>query len=359
MSVCNNIFDPYDSIVQKTIRKHIPLKVDWELTYRCNLSCVHCYQAAPDSRKELTFAQCCSALDQLADAGCLFITLTGGEVMLRDDFFDIAGYARKKDFAIRIFTNGTLVDRDRADRISCLHPLSVEISVYAADAAGHDAISGSPGSFEKTIAAFGLLRSRGVHTVLKTTFLRQNIGSFDALRKLSGELGAAFVFSFTVIPAVDSKRDVTQYRISRRQLEELILRRDWMVGDIEAGGVHVFEPLCSAGFNSFYISPYGEVFPCVTLRQHCGNISEEPLSGIWEHKVFRRLRAITLNDLPKCASCGLSYYCDRCAGLAWMEAGDMLGVSTNDCTLAAVRRKAVMQKKREAVADAEKKETVH
>jgi radical SAM protein with 4Fe4S-binding SPASM domain len=198
-----------------------------------------------------------------------------------------------------------------------------------------------------------------VHTVLKTTFMRQNIGSFEALRKLANELGAGFVFSFTVIPTVDNSRDVLGYRLTQEQLEGLIARQDWMVDDIRAGGVHVFEPLCSAGFNSFYISPYGEVFPCVTLRKPCGNIAEQPLSDIWGHDVFRSLRAVTLKDLPRCAECELSYYCDRCAGLAWMEEGNMLGVSTNDCTLARVRRNAIMRKKREAVADAEEKEAVH
>ena len=120
--------DRYEAIVRKTLDKCIPFKVDWEITYRCNLRCSHCYQTGASGEKELTTEEIYSALDELADLGCLYLTFTGGEILLREDLFDIAKYARKKEFAIRLFTNGTLIDEKVADKIKNLSPLSVEIS---------------------------------------------------------------------------------------------------------------------------------------------------------------------------------------------------------------------------------------
>jgi len=147
--------DRYEAIVRKTLDKCIPFKVDWEITYRCNLRCAHCYQTGTSGDKasgdkELTTEEIYSALDELADLACLYLTLTGGEILLRDDFFDIAKYARKKEFAIRLFTNGTLIDEKIADKIKILSPLSVEISLYGMDRLVHEDITKIPGSHEKT-----------------------------------------------------------------------------------------------------------------------------------------------------------------------------------------------------------------
>jgi radical SAM protein with 4Fe4S-binding SPASM domain len=337
-------FDPYETIVNKTIDKYIPFKADWEITYRCNLNCIHCYQTRPGSEPELTTEQACDCLDQLAELGCLYLTFTGGEVLLREDFFEIAGYARKKGFAIRIFTNGTLIEEDIADKIKSLNPLSVEISLYAATAAGHENITGVAGSFQKTVDAFLRLKKRKVNAVVKTTFMKCNADEFDGLQEFSRKIDAPFTFSFTVIPKLDGSKEVIKLRLDEERLKAMFSPRDWLVEEITAGGVRVFEPLCSAGFNSLYISPYGEVFPCVTLREQCGNVKDSQLRDIWESGFIKKLRNISLKDLKECPDCGLSYYCDRCAGLALLEDGDLFGPSRNDCTLARVRKEALEEK---------------
>jgi len=345
MSQQTETFDPYETIVKKTIDKYIPFKADWELTYRCNLACVHCYQTGPRQEEpELTVKQCCDCLDQLAELGCLYLTFTGGEVLLRKDFFDIAGYARKKGFAVRIFTNGTLIDEDIADKIKSLNPLSVEISLYAATASVHERITGVSGSFQKTVNAFLLLKKRHVNAVVKTTFMRWNADEFDGLQEFARTIDSPFTFSFTVIPKLDGSKEVTKLRLGEERLKEMFTPRDWLVDEITAGGVRVFEPLCSAGFNSLYISPYGEVFPCVTLREQCGNVKDAKLKDIWESGFIKKLRNISLKDLNECPHCSLAYYCDRCAGLAWLEDGDLFGPSRNDCTLARVRKQALEEK---------------
>lgn len=345
MSQLCNILDPYERIVKKTLDKFLPFKVDWEITYRCNLSCAHCYQTGPSSDKELTTKEIYSVLDELADSGCLYITFTGGEILLREDFFDIAKYARKKEFAIRLFTNGTLIDEETADKIKELNPLSVEISLYGMNPLVHENITKTPGSYKKTIRAFDLLRKRNINTVVKCTVMKNNVSEFDKLKDFAQSIGSSFIFSLTMIPKIDGSKEILKFRLNHERLKELFSSEDWMIEGITEGGVHSYKPLCSAGINSLYISPYGEVFPCVVLRKHSVNLKELSLREIWESPFFKRLRRIEFDDLKECSGCDLSCYCDRCAGLALLEAGDLLGPSINDCTLAGVRKWAVERRR--------------
>jgi len=92
---------------------------------------------------------------------------------------------------------------------------------------------------------------------------------------------------------------------------------------------------CSAGHNSCYISPYGDVFPCVQLPQAAGNLRREKFDEIWYHAPqLERLRAIRESQLPICSRCEIRGYCERCPGLALMEGGDLLGAYERACALA-------------------------
>jgi MoaA/NifB/PqqE/SkfB family radical SAM enzyme len=109
---------------ERAARKKIPFSCHFDLTYRCNLNCVHCYLVKED-RPEL---------------GTLYLSFSGGEIFTREDFFEIAEYARKLHFALRLLTNGTLIDEESADRVAALNPDLVAISIYSATPEIHDEI---------------------------------------------------------------------------------------------------------------------------------------------------------------------------------------------------------------------------
>jgi radical SAM protein with 4Fe4S-binding SPASM domain len=340
--------DAYKQILQSTARRHRLLSAQWELTYRCNEKCTHCYLDvfAPNAKVpgELSTEECFRVLDELAELGVLNLTLTGGEAFTRRDFFEIARYARQKRFLLRLFTNGILINERLADRIAELHPYAVELSLYGADAETHDGITLVRRSFELTVRAFRLLRERGIRTVMKTPLMHENVRQIHELEALADELGAQFRYDTTITPKDNGSLSPLMHRLT---YDDLV----WLLR--ETANVEAFKPspgtpdqrTCGIALNALVIDPYGNVFPCVQTRMAAGNLRVQPLKTIWETSpVWTELGDLTLGNLPVCGTCELRTICTRCHGLALVEDGDLRGPAYVNCREALARRQVLIEK---------------
>ena len=128
----------------KALELGIPIIVQLDLTYRCNERCVHCYLDHED-HGEMTTAEIKHLLDEMAAAGVRFLTLSGGEIFLRKDFFEILEYARELTFAVRLKTNAILVRKREAERLAGPGRREYQISIYSHRPEVHDAITLVPG----------------------------------------------------------------------------------------------------------------------------------------------------------------------------------------------------------------------
>lgn len=347
-AVTNEPGDRYKAILLRSQQQHRLVGVHWELTYRCNEKCTHCYLDVllPGARLpgELTTEEARRVIDELAELGALTITFSGGEILVRHDFFEIAAYARKRGFAIRLYTNGILIRPEVADQIAALHPVAVELSIYGADAATHDGITTIPGSFDLTLRAARLLKERGVKVTLKTPITRENWDQMEAMRALAAEIGAGWQYDLTIVPKHTGDRSPLRHRMSDGQLLKVFQR------ELDPSSWHMAPyredyRFCGIGLSSMTIGPYGEVFSCIGARVSAGNLREQPLATIWrESPVWQELSGLTLGNLPVCSTCELRQYCVRCHGNAAFEDGDMLGCSSVAYREARLRRQALMGK---------------
>lgn len=313
--------------------RHIPLSVLLEVTYRCNLACLHCYlHEGPADRPrpprgELTLEEIQRILEELAEAGSFFVTFTGGEVFLRRDFLDIVAHARAQGLCVTVFTTGTVMTPDHAERLADLRPFAVEASVYSRNPEVHDAITKIPGSHRRTVEALRSLKARGVQIVIKTPLMSLNANEYHGLVDLAEELGARYGFDPVLVPRRNGDRTPLQYAMSREQIAAFA--GDPVLGSIFSGGPRDAscgdEPICSTGRNTCRISPYGEVFGCVVSTRAVGNLRQQRFREIWEQApYFQYLRTITVKNLrldPTHPSSG-GY---RCSALAEIEDGDFLG----------------------------------
>ena len=346
-----------DRLISRTVQRHRPLSVHFDLTYRCNERCVHCY-LDHDDHGELTTAECLKVLDDLASSGTLFLTFSGGEIFLRPDLYEILAAARRLHFDISLKTNALLVTAERAARLRELGVRRAQISVYSDIPAVHDAITKAPGSLQRTLAAIPILLEQGLQVKLACPLMQENLMAYRGVMALAEKLGVPYILDLTITPMMDGSGGPLEHRASVSSL--LPVLRDPVLHACEphmtpqaASAMKAFQPVvgsavssgiessayqdlpCSAGHNSCYISPYGDVFPCVQLPQAAGNLRREKFDDIWYHAPqLERLRAIRESQLPICSRCELRSYCERCPGLALMEGGDLLGAYERACALA-------------------------
>src|SRR5882672_1566500 len=119
-------------ITERNFNKAVPMSALFELTFVCNHACSFCYNCLT-GQKEMSTAEMFDALQKLADFNILYLTLTGGEPLVRRDFFEIARRARELGFALRIYTNAYLIDQPMAKKIKEIaNPVEMEISIHGA-----------------------------------------------------------------------------------------------------------------------------------------------------------------------------------------------------------------------------------
>ena len=320
----------------KASGQRIPMNVHLEITYRCNEDCVHCYCVVEKGKErevvkqELTYEEITEVLDDIADMGGFYLTISGGEVLIRKDFFDIAEYAKKRGFVIRIFTNGIGLNEERVRRIAAIGPLTVELSLFSDKAEEHDRITRAPGSFVKLMRNIQLLKQYGLRIYLKTVAMNANINAIHGVRAFGKELGVfAHKFTCEVSPRFDGDIERPfQYQMDEAQLEKYLkeFSDEW-----ESSPLYGLPPqeasklksTCGPGTNGCAISPYGDVFPCMAWRvAPIGNVREKSLKEMWRNPpapVQDLLSVQTYADLPDCKECEFVVQCRRCHGDSYFQ----------------------------------------
>jgi AdoMet-dependent heme synthase len=321
----------------KALKLGQPLSVHLDVTYRCNERCVHCY-LDHDDHGEMTTAEISDVLTQLADAGVFFLALSGGEVFLRPDFFQIVEHARKLLFNVKIKTNATMIREKEAARLRQLGVEQIQISVYSHRSEVHDAITKLPGSLNRTIRAIRFLKSQGLKVGISNVLMAGSFFDQQGVMELARDLGVTYTLDPTITPKMDGDTSILDLRIPNSELKQ-IFHNQQLVGNVEEfcappppPGEDVMNGFpCSAGHTACYISPYGDVFPCVQFPLPSGNLRRQKFIDIWrDSPQLNDVRSVRARDLPTCSTCSHVGTCTRCPGLAYTE-GNMRGPSTADC----------------------------
>ncbi|RJQ51009.1 MAG: radical SAM protein [Actinobacteria bacterium] len=329
-----------EHLLDGATKANVPLNLMLETTYRCNLACRHCYVSDPGGT-EMSMAEIRDALEQLAEAGSLFLTLTGGELLVRDDWYEIFRHARELSFVVRLFSNGSLITDRVAERIADLKALEVGVSLYGAKEETHEEVTRVGGSFEATLAGLRALKSAGVKREIKFLLMRHNLGEYQRVRALADELEAEVSFSFYISPRVDGSADSCEMRMSDEDLTKALAdgflypdtRRERQADRPDLRGPALAgAPMCGAGRDTCAISPYGDIRPCAILPLVAGNFRERRFADVWrDSALLRRLRGAELSRLQGCRDCPSVGYCGRCTAFALLEDGDMFGPSSFAC----------------------------
>lgn len=339
-------------IQQRAGQKHIPLNAAIELTLGCNIRCEHCYNfdrdaPLPDPLKQpLSPAEIKDLIGQLRAAGCLFLFFTGGEATLHPHFFEFVDEARRLHMSVYVLTNGTLIDEAFAARAATFKNISAfSVSLYGASAAVHDAVTQTPGSFERTWRGIRLLKGVGFPVNLKYIVMDRNRHEVGPALDHAETEGLKMHVDVTITGRHDGNKNSTGTRIDHEQVEELFrgpLRRFLPAAPIE--GFHDEHFKCNCAQGNCAITATGEVQPCISVPMSAGNIRTQPFQEIWTTSpLFQWLRNLQLKDFEHCRSCDARAYCHRSPGGTYMATGNYTSADPWICKTTFIKKDIVEQ----------------
>ena len=301
-----------------------PICLTWELTYACNLACVHCLSSSGRrDPRELTTSECKALIEELQRLQVFYVNIGGGEPTVRGDFWELVGYATAHQVGVKFSTNGSRITPDVAERLAASDYVDVQVSVDGATAEINDAVRGR-GSYATALRAMERLASAGFRGFkLSVVITRQNVGQLNELKALADRYRAQL--RLTRLRPSGRGADVwDELHPTAAQQREVY---DWLVGqgdDVLTGDsffhLSAFGQalpglnLCGAGRVVCLIDPVGDVYACPFAIHDeflAGNVrGPGGFTRVWrDSDLFLELRRP--QSAGACASCGLF---DKCRG---------------------------------------------
>ena len=331
--------------------ERLPLMGSFELTYRCNLDCVQCYcNLPPHDQKarsqELSLAEIRDIIDQVAEEGCLWLLLTGGEPLLRPDFLEVYAYAKRAGMLVTLFTNGTLVNAEVADYLAEWPPRKVEITLHAVTRETFEEVTRVAGSYDRCMRGIEILLERDVPLNLKTTVTTLNRHELWATKEYAESRGVEHRFDGLLIPRLDGSRQPYSVRLTPEELVGLDLQDQKRSQALEKVFEELWGPslrddlyVCGAGKRSFHIDPTGRLSLCIMNRAHTFDLREGAFGSGWR-EFIPRVRSLKSEGAAKCRTCPLISLCGQCPSWSYLEHRDLETPVEYLCSLANRRAEA-------------------
>jgi radical SAM protein with 4Fe4S-binding SPASM domain len=325
-----------DRLTQLAASERVPLYAMLELTWQCNFRCVHCYQEGlRDRQDELSAAEWKQVMDELADLGCVFLVLTGGEAFVREDFAEIYGHAIDRGFVVTVFTNGSMIDEDSLALFAQLPPRKVEVTLYGMSAEKYREVTGQADGFAGAMESINRLGVLGVGVELKAPAMRPLVRELPQMAEFAESRGLRFRSDPGLFPRLDGNRAPLAYRLSPDEVVEFEAQRPDFGESLDAcfaqepdHGRRVYR--CGAGSNALGVDPSGHFVACpicpATSLDWRKVGSAEAWKGLAPEAARKHAatsaRAGGPGSVDNCGACSARGGCSRCPGKSWMETGD-------------------------------------
>ncbi len=361
----------YKNLIDRSIIVGNPASGFFELTARCSFHCKMCYVCSvPDDKafleNELTASQWISLGRQARDAGLIFMTLTGGEIFMRKDFFEIYEALSEMGMSITLYTNGGLIDAEKAHRLGKRPPSKVSITLYGASPETYGRVTGHPEGFHNTVNAIKLLLAENIKVELKTTVIDENSSEFEEIYSLADSLGGQLGIVNYVAPRREGcgtdpencrlgplelaryEKMIQDFRLKlmdreeTRKRAELSVNNDVMtdgqlnelVGEIpHMTASSAFR--CTAGKGAFWLTWDGRLTPCGLLTDPWFDVKSLGFSKSWE---LLKKSCLDVPSCKECDNCDLRSKCMACPARLKVETGSFTKPAPYLCETAKARK---------------------
>lgn len=339
-----------------TRSEFLPKWIAWEITQRCNLSCIHC-RCRSDETGEVglfTTEKAKALIDQISDWVQPVVVLSGGEPLLRKDIFEIASYGTKAGLRMCMATNGILVNDDVCEAIKSAGIKMVALSLDGPNAEVHDQFRRVHGAFEGVVSAARKFKQHSIPFLINSSFTERNKDYIADTFRLAKELSAQAWYMFMIVP-IGRGEDILSELIKQPEYDEIL---EWHYNQEKNEDEILMRPTCAphyfrlvkqfskkdksgykprdlkfatgaqkgcvAGQTICLIDAFGNVRPCSYLETVAGNVFQTPFREIWERSEVM----ISLRDFNsyrgRCGVCEYRFVCGGCRARAYAIKGDFL-----------------------------------
>ena len=347
-------------LFQKADRQKIPLCGTFELSPLCNFNCRMCYvrktplQVKKHPRKMRTLGQWKDLTDQAAEAGMLYLLLTGGEPFLWPDFWELYEYVSQKGLVVSINTNGSMIDRDAVARLKEMPPSRINVTLYGASSETYQRLCGSPEGFKKVDRAITLLKEAGIQTKLNCSLTPDNAGDLERIVNYAKERGMILEVATYMFPPLRKNpasigknerftpEEAAYWMMYRYRLQYGAERYDRFLEGISTGmtepanmGEGCYDHVegrvrCRAGSTSFWATWDGYLLPCGMMTGPKVDMRDKEFKEAWQElkQVTQKIRLSSV-----CEQCKNQGICHACAAMALAENGEFGKVPAYLCEM--------------------------
>ena len=330
------------------------IKAQLELTYRCNLHCRHCYTDPYNSKeffpRELALDEIHRLLDEMQQIGIVWLNLTGGDIFMHPQFFEIYEAAVGKGFLLQLYTTGTLFTKDTIERLQQMPPFTIDISCHSVTEEPFDWFTQVPGSFRSFIRGLELLKDSGLPFALKTKAMNWNRGAMPAIRQFVESFGQEFGFTTSLSPRLNGDLSSLTYRVAAGDVVALHEDERAADGDKERCGLSTDLPSpgtdrlyrCGCGTDTIHINAWGELGTCTLQYERRVSLRANPLADAIE-LLFREIRGLKYEGDSSCLTCDVHTFCDKKPSDARWECGTAEAPIPYDCDVAHALAESTLQ----------------
>lgn len=311
-------------------QKRILLSCYFELTNRCNLNCRHCYikvEGEKHRQQELSLGEICDLLNQMADAGVIYLNLTGGEPLLRPDFNEIYLFAKKKKFAVAVLTNATLLTQDTVNFFKEYPPFNLKISNYGLSAETYEYITRTRGSFKRFQNAIEMLKKANIRFYIKSIVMRSNYRAIllfkDAISKSGIDCRCVLPFILRRDGNKSKNSVIKKERLRPSEVIGLFSSLKWdFLNERKARLGHRFNTQdCNVGTLMGNITADGKLTICSAICKPNYDLKKISFADAWES--IKLKKTLIAQKRIACGDCQHSDYCPWCPGTAYLETGSL------------------------------------
>ena len=320
----SSILDKFRAL---STQKFVPLQASLELTYRCNERCTHCYLETfqDDPQRILSKEDWFKILSELRSAGTLYLFLMGGEAMLSPYFWDIAEKASEMGFYVSMISNGLKIkDKETAERLNQVGVKQISFSLYSLEPEIHEKMTSVRGSHAKTVRAIELCMEAGIDVGVNSLLTEANARGQFELFDWCLQKGIELKVDPNVTPKVNGDLTPIQYRASEETLLWFYRERAkrWKASIPQPSMETMDSYVCNAGKGKCAVNPYGELLPCIEIRESMGSLVKNSFQELWFRSEMKKWREPKVKDLKGVESLEFQNHCEHCPGMAKNENGD-------------------------------------